>query len=155
MTRSIIRGVVLLFSLQVIGGLILSTSQSIELGTLLLVIILLTIIGFFIIGCIESVNRFQHLRNIAIVFWIGNLPVNLLLLRDQPQAAVLGWLGSIITISIYALIGGGLSSLFIRGTTNSSSASMNLAFQGWFSGILTSIISGIIVGICLEVIGVN
>ncbi|WP_414570568.1 hypothetical protein [Nostoc sp. CCY 9925] len=142
---AIIRDVVLINVFSFIVGVLLGFAMpnlSFEemLPTIALFNFVILTLAFLISGCAAKVNRFRHLRAIAILIWLGSI-VNIYIV---PGASLLTWLISSIPIAITMLIGGGLSFLVVPNTPDSNATNKNAyksanSFQTWFFGLAASV----------------
>jgi hypothetical protein len=145
---AIIRDVVLLNVFTFVVGYLLgmatpgrSLEESIPLISLFNVIILT--FAFLIMGCAVKVNRFQHLRAVAILVWLGSI-VNIYIL---PWANFFTWLFSGLFPFITMLVGGSLSFLIVPNSPAYSKSYKDknqsaTSIQVWFFGLVASVASG-------------
>ncbi|TFI54714.1 hypothetical protein BLD44_008600 [Mastigocladus laminosus UU774] len=155
---AIIRDVVLLNVFTFLVGYFLamtipslSFEEAIPLIGLINIIIIT--LAFFIMGCAARINRFQHLRNVAILVWLGSI-VNIYIL---PGANFLTWLASGIFIFIAMLVGGGLSLLVVPNSSanhkNSKSKNQSVTSnQTWLIGLAASVASAFFKDLILHAI---
>lgn len=155
---AIIRDVVLINVVTFILGFFLGfamPNHSFEemIPTIALFNIVILTLGFLISGCAAKVNRFRHLRAVAILIWLGSI-VNIYII---PGASLLTWLISSIPIAITMLIGGGLSFLVVPNTTDSNATNKNAyksanSFQTWFFGLAASVATSVLKDLIMKAI---
>jgi hypothetical protein len=122
--KDIIRNAVIVLGLTLIGGIIIGitiaasgrTLRSPD-GTLPLIAIgsanvILSTLGFFICGCLTRRERWKYLSYTVIAVWLCSL-INLPFLGIS-AASILNWIMALPLTFLLMLIGGGLSTLFVK-----------------------------------------
>ncbi|MEM8779305.1 MAG: hypothetical protein AAGF26_10625 [Cyanobacteria bacterium P01_G01_bin.49] len=114
--KIILRNSVIVLGLTALGGFIIgiaSTSSpgGIPLAALAVSNLLFSIVGFFICGCITTQERWKYLSYTAIVVWLISF-VNLFFMGSAVNVG--HWLIGLPLTFILMLIGGGISTLFVK-----------------------------------------
>ncbi|WP_445637713.1 hypothetical protein NSTC745_02879 [Nostoc sp. DSM 114161] len=155
---AIIRDVVLLNVVTFILGFLLAfamPNSTLEemMPTIALFNFVILTLSFLISGCVAKVNRFRHLRVVAILIWLGSI-VNIYIV---PGASLLTWLISSIPIAITMLIGGGLSFLVVPNTAATNASDKKeyksaKSFKTWFFGFAASVATSVTTSVLKELI---
>ncbi|QSJ14243.1 hypothetical protein JYQ62_20145 [Nostoc sp. UHCC 0702] len=153
---AIIRDVVILNIFTFFVGFVLAmATPSLSFEEMIPLIALINIIivsfAFLIIGCVAKINRFQHLRAVALLLWVGGI-VNIYII---PGTNFLTWLTSGIIIFICMLIGGWLSFLIVpksSATNNKDKNRSATSIQTWVLGLAASVASAIFKDLILNAI---
>jgi len=115
--KAIIRDVFIVYVMTFIAGFVLGFMGVASPATLSLATLIFGTIGFAISGCLAKVNRFSHLIKVAFGLWLVSLS-NIFILGTT----VSQWLLSAIIILIMMGAGGGISFLFVRNTSSTTTA---------------------------------
>lgn len=107
----LIRDVALVWGLTFIGGFVIGLAGGVHSPTFVLAIavsnMLLGTVGFLIVGCIATRNRWRHLLQVAVGVWLGGL-VNIIL----GASSFMQWFFSALIIGVMLGVGGALSFAF-------------------------------------------
>jgi hypothetical protein len=116
-----LRDAAIIYGLTVVGGFILGFS-GIKVAPETMVFynvmgMFMGILGFTIIGCTTKHNRVKYLPIVVLILWLitfSNVAMGVITSWN--------WVLSIYGMAIWMLLGGGLSYIFVRGTSASQSA---------------------------------
>jgi hypothetical protein len=110
---AVLRNVAIVFGLTFVAGFIVGLISQIQkaplnLPLLGLVNIFMITLGFFICGCLTPVKRWPTLLLTVVGVWLASI-MNIFL----GAATVPTWIASFFVCGIFALLGGGLSTLVV------------------------------------------
>lgn len=116
--RIVFRNFIIVFGLTAIGGFIIGLTTGIlgaentPIAALAISNIMLAILGFFICGCLTPKRRWTYLLYTAIAVWLASI-VNVLIAGNLGVNLVSWLLGLPMTL-VFMLVGGGVSTLFVK-----------------------------------------
>ncbi|MEO1131851.1 MAG: hypothetical protein AAFX40_03995 [Cyanobacteria bacterium J06639_1] len=116
--RIVFRNFIIVFGLTAIGGFIIGLATGISgvegmpIAAIAVSNIMLAILGFFICGCMTPKRRWTYLLFTAIAVWLASI-VNVLIAGDLGVSLV-SWMLGLPTTLIFMLVGGGISTLFVK-----------------------------------------
>jgi hypothetical protein len=108
--KAVARDAAIVLGLTFLGGFVIGITSPNELNISAIAIsnIVLSVVGFFIAGCLTKSLRFQHLSVVALCVWLVSAH-NILL-----GVSFLQWVFSSVYVLITMGVGGGLSLLFVK-----------------------------------------
>ena len=115
--KIILRNSIIVFGLSALGGMVIGITiafsgvQNIPFAAIAISNIIFGIVGFFICGCITPQERWKYLSYTAITVWVFSL-VNLLFAAGK--LTLINWFIGLPVTFIFMLIGGGISTLFVK-----------------------------------------